>query len=265
LVPAYQSCETSAANAQHGAPLAFPSCSNPTLRSQTVAIGLNSLGFVRVVVCAQNQSGPFCNPSSGVMAKPDVRITGSVKDVRCRTTFPPGCVAGQDYNPNTATGPYTDAGNGKVGAQPPCFPSASSASACLAGADVTATAELASPASSSGGSGPYAGHSVRITDLYNCDLSGTGPPCPATTASNYPATVSEFQTPIPLDCLPDTSVPGSTCGVNTTMNALVPGTVLNGQAAVWQIGQVELKDSGPDGVRGNSDDEVFATQGVFLP
>ena len=46
---------------------------------------------------------------------------------------------------------------------------------------------------------------------------------------------------------------------------LVPGGVKSGDAAVWQLGQVELKDSGPDGVRGNSDDEVFAVQGVFLP
>ena len=36
-------------------------------------------------------------------------------------------------------------------------------------------------------------------------------------------------------------------------------------AAVWQIGEIELEDSGPDGVRGNADDEVFAVQGVFVP
>ena len=72
--------------------------------------------------------------------------------------------------------------------------------------------------------------------------------------------------PIPLDCLPtpDPSQ-GSTCGVNTTANALIAGVVKNGKAAVWQLGQIELRDSGPDGVRGNSDDELFATQGVFLP
>jgi hypothetical protein len=61
------------------------------------------------------------------------------------------------------------------------------------------------------------------------------------------------------------TVAGSTCGVNTTANALAPGVVTSGDTAVWQIGQVELRDSGPDGVRGNADDELFATQGVFLP
>ena len=43
------------------------------------------------------------------------------------------------------------------------------------------------------------------------------------------------------------------------------GAVIVGQAAVWQLGEAELKDSGPDGIRGNSDDEVFAVQGIFLP
>ena len=63
---------------------------------------------------------------------------------------------------------------------------------------------------------------------------------------------------------PDTPS-GSTCGVNTTANALVPGLVRGGNAAVWQLGQIELKDSGPDGVRGNSDDQPFAAQGIFAP
>jgi hypothetical protein len=39
--------------------------------------------------------------------------------------------------------------------------------------------------------------------------------------------------------------------------------VAAGKGAVWQVGQVELRDSGPDSVRGNSDDELFAVQGVF--
>ena len=100
----------------------------------------------------------------------------------------------------------------------------------------------------------FQGRGIRITDHYNgpfLDRSGT---------------VADIGFPIPLDCIPTTDATlGSTCGVNTTANALAPGTVLDGQQANWQIGQVEILDSGPDGVRGNSDDEVFATQGVFFP
>ena len=54
-------------------------------------------------------------------------------------------------------------------------------------------------------------------------------------------------------------------GVNTTANALVPGSVINGKKAVVQLGEVQILDSGPDGTRGNSDDERFAVQGIFLP
>jgi hypothetical protein len=182
------------------------------------------------------------------MPKPDVRFAGSIRDVRCASAVPAGCTPGSDYNPNTNPGPYTDGGNGKGGAQPPCLPSASSTTACLAGADLTEVAEI--PGASLGGSGTqFEGRGVRITDR-----------------SNIPATVTDIGFPVPLDCLPTPSTTqGSTCGVNTTANALVPGVVTAGDTAVWQLGQIELKDSGPDGVRANSDDEVFATQGVFLP
>jgi len=159
-----------------------------------------------------------------------------------------GCLPGRDYDPTPDPGPYTDAGDGNAGAQPPCFPSASSATDCVAGSDLTEITEL--PGATVGGAGTeFEGSGVRITDR-----------------SGIPATVADIGFPIPFDCLP-TSDPdrGSACGVNTTANALVPGVVRSGDAAVWQLGQIEVKDSGPDGIRGNSDDELFATQGIFLP
>src|SRR5439155_720063 len=124
FVPAFRPCETAGADARHGAPLDFPSCANPEPASSTARIGPNTLSIARIVVCAQNSTAAFCNPAGGALPKPDVRLTGSIRDVRCAQT---------------------------------------------------------------------------------------------------------------------------------------------GKAAVWQLGQIELRDSGPDGVRGNADDELFATQGVFLP
>jgi Tol biopolymer transport system component len=252
FVPAFRPCETGNANSQHGAPLGFPSCSNPTPTSSTVRIGPNTLSLLRIVVCPVNATSAFCNPAAG-MPKPDVRFAGSIRDIRCATVVPAGCTPGADYNPNTNPGPYTDGGNGKGGAQPPCLPRGSSTTACVAGADLTQVAEI--PGASRGGIGtPFEGRGLRITDRQN-GFSGNGS-----------ATVTDIGFPVPLDCIPTpSSSQGSTCGVNTTANALVPGVVINGDTAVWQIGQVELKDSGPDGVRGDSDDELFATQGVFLP
>jgi len=167
--------------------------------------------------------------------------------------------------PQSGPGPYTDAGNGTGGAQPFCNPDATSAADCIANTDVTATAELATSAASIGGTGNFAGHAIRVSDHYNCNL--TGPPvCPATPSSNYPATMTDLQFPVPVDCIVTTSTTqGSTCGVNTTANALVAGAVIANQQAVVEIGEVILKDSGSDGVRGNSNDQVFAAQGIFLP
>ena len=117
---------------------------------------------------------------------------------------------------------------------------------------MTQVAEL--PGASIGGSGALQGRGVRITDRANG------------TSGSEPATVVNIGFPIPLDCIPTTDPSmGSSCGVNTTANALVPGVVQAGDQAVWQLGEIELEDSGPDGVRGNADDELFGVQGIFLP
>jgi hypothetical protein len=249
LVPAYKPCETAGANSTHGPPLNFPSCSTPQLNSTTTVMDSSAIGFARMVVCDAASTSAFCNPTGNVLTKPDLRFTGSIRDVKCRTSSPPGCSAGADYNPHSGAGPYTDAGNGTVGATPPCFPGASSTTACIANTDVTMTASL--PGASVGGTGAFQGNGVRITDQNN----GATPS----------GTVVNIGFPVPMDCISTATALGSSCGVNTTANALAPGTVNNGDAAVWELGEVQIKDSGPDGVRGNSDDQVFASQGILLP
>ena len=80
------------------------------------------------------------------------------------------------------------------------------------------------------------------------------------------ATLVDVGFPIPLDCITTSATTaGSTCGVNTTANALAPGIVKSGKLAIWQLGQIAVMDSGPDGVRGNTDDELFEVQGYFVP
>jgi len=229
IVPAFKACETTAADSRHGWPLDFSSCHAPVPASSTVTIGSSSIGFMRIMVCDAGSNSGFCSVPGGAMPKPDARLTGSIRDVRCRASLPAGCVSGTDYDPDTTSGPYASTGNGTdTGAQPACFPGTRSDAVCSAGTDITWTAEL--PEATTG------------------------------------ATVTNLAFPIPVDCIAtiDPAV-GSTCGSNTTANALVPGVVTSGKTAVWQVGEIELKDSGPDGVRGNSDDEVFAVQGIFIP
>jgi hypothetical protein len=105
--------------------------------------------------------------------------------------------------------------------------------------------------------GQARGTGLQITDRNNTTDSGQG---------DQAATVIPLPFPIPLNCTTtaDPSV-GSTCAVQTTANSIAPGSVAEGNRAIWELGQFGLLDQGPDGVPGNSDDNPFAVQGVFVP
>jgi hypothetical protein len=59
---------------------------------------------------------------------------------------------------------------------------------------------------------------------------------------------------------------GGTCAVNTTADAVMPGTVLENKRTIWDITDVQVWDGGPDGraVTG-AGNQVFAVQGIFVP
>jgi hypothetical protein len=277
LVPAFDSCASP--NSLHGAPMNFPSCGPSIPVSSTVKTGDVSIGFAGVLVCNLNAAPPRCSESAPGFTsamQPDVRFFANIRDVRCRLTgVPAGCVSGQDYNPNGAPGPYSSSCGRAAGCSsgqlfgPFCAPGTGSDAACAAGTDITLTTGLGRPSSVTVDSpSKFSGHGMRVTDAYNC--AGSAPPidpmtCPGSTSGPAAATLVDFQLPIPIDCLPDTRVPGSTCGVNTSANALVPGMVIAGRRAVVELGQIQVFDSGPDGIRGDGDDERFATQGIYVP
>jgi len=289
LVPAFEPCTS--ANSTHGAPLNFPSCSQPVPVSNTVQIGTNAIGFAKILVCNTGSGVGQCKesaPGFTTSMQPDVRIYGAGRDVQCAVTLVANHCSGPgaDYNPSTATpattdGPYTTicttavtCGDGPT-AKPFCAPGVGSTAACSAGSDITATAALAQtsgtvdPTAQCGTNptclafaGHFVGHAIRVTDHYNCAGSG----CIADpTTSNRPATMVDILFPVPVACLPTAGANGSTCGANTTANALVPGSVIANKEAVVEVGEVQQLDSGPNGTRGDSDDEIFSTQGVFLP
>jgi Tol biopolymer transport system component len=81
-----------------------------------------------------------------------------------------------------------------------------------------------------------------------------------------PATATEYDFKVPIDCssTPDPSV-GSTCSANTTANALMPSLIQEQRQTVVQAFRVRIDDSGANGIRGDSDDRIFATQGLFVP
>jgi hypothetical protein len=97
---------------------------------------------------------------------------------------------------------------------------------------------------------------IRVTDLDN------PPPAGGSGAATGQDTTFPFTVPCTANADPDV---GSTCSVATTADAVNPGVIKEGKRAIWQLGQVEVLDGGPDGLASTSGNTVFARQGVFAP
>ena len=53
---------------------------------------------------------------------------------------------------------------------------------------------------------------------------------------------------MPVTCVGTAaSTVGATCALNTTLDALIPGLVREKDRAIWQLGQVTVRDAGPNG------------------
>jgi acyl-homoserine lactone acylase PvdQ len=100
-----------------------------------------------------------------------------------------------------------------------------------------------------------AGTTVRITDRNNGGSGGSDP-----------ATVSDIPLGVTVPCAATADAgTGGSCSVATSLDSLVPGTVTEGDRAIWQLGDVTVLDGGSDGLVSTSPNTVFARQGVFVP
>jgi predicted acyl esterase len=96
--------------------------------------------------------------------------------------------------------------------------------------------------------------SARITDR----LNGDGAP--------EPATVQDMPLPVTVPCaLTADATIGATCSVATNFDAITAGSVPEGQRSIWQLGQIQVFDGGPDGLASTAGNTLFADQGVFAP
>jgi TolB protein len=95
---------------------------------------------------------------------------------------------------------------------------------------------------------------LRLTDMAN---GGSG---------SDPGTATEFDFSVPFNCTA-TSDPavGSDCRLDTSADAVNPAMIKENKATVLQVFRLRLTDSGPNGVRGDGDDKLFAMEGVFVP
>ncbi len=95
---------------------------------------------------------------------------------------------------------------------------------------------------------------LRLTDKLNS---------PSVSA---PGTVIDFPFTFTAGCAAtaDATV-GATCSVNTSADAIAFGTVHESRRSIWQLGQIQVFDGGPDGVVSTSPNTLFQTSGVFVP
>ena len=104
--------------------------------------------------------------------------------------------------------------------------------------------------------------SIQITD----NQSAPEQPEPGTTQ------VFPFQFAVQCTATVDTTR-GSTCNTSTTADALIPGAVTESKRTMWELGQVLVKDAGPNGTGlaacpptcGDGDETVFMREGIFVP
>jgi hypothetical protein len=104
--------------------------------------------------------------------------------------------------------------------------------------------------------------SIRLTDKLNGSPaveSGTG---------------QDFPLEVPVQCAATAGTEGANCALTTTVNSLFPGSILDGKRAIWEIGDLKVKDAGPNGTGyasgcpsacGDGDEAVFMRPGVFVP
>ncbi len=96
---------------------------------------------------------------------------------------------------------------------------------------------------------------LRVSDTFNSS--------PGTDGS---ATIVDFPLRVVVPCATTPEPAGSTCAVDTTVDAVMPGLARERERTLWQLGKVALYWEGADGNPNTiEDNQVFATQGVFVP
>jgi len=106
---------------------------------------------------------------------------------------------------------------------------------------------------------------MRITDRLNTPPGPVGGP--GTGAARLE---------LPFDCTATADpASGATCTLATTVDSVIPGSVREGKRSIWELGQVHVRDAGPNGTGyespacpptcGDGDETLFLRQGVFVP
>ena len=96
----------------------------------------------------------------------------------------------------------------------------------------------------------------RVTDMAN------GP------NSTDPGTLQDFEWKAAAPCAATSSTSiGGTCTFHTTVDTLVPGTIVEGHRTVWEeADHIHVFDGGPDWTAATeNDNRLSAVQGIYIP
>ena len=98
----------------------------------------------------------------------------------------------------------------------------------------------------------------RLTDHWNATAPGGGTDA---------ATVEDFTIDHSWACVQSGSTStGSTCDLQTQLNALIPGASKRSKREIWALDAVRIYDGGPDGDGDTTaDNTVFLRPGIFIP
>jgi len=108
--------------------------------------------------------------------------------------------------------------------------------------------------------------SLRVTDRYN--LPSPGGRAAGTIEGNPTVRFDPQCTTTPgTTGAGSNGAIGSTCALDTTINALLPGAVAEKRRSIWEIDDVRILDGGASGGidAGSTDNTLFLRQGVFIP
>ena len=84
--------------------------------------------------------------------------------------------------------------------------------------------------------------------------------------AGVPGTATDVRFPLTTQCTPTAATGvGSTCSLNTTLDALIPDAIGEGRRTVLQLSQAQVIDGGADADTATEPNNVFLRQGVFVP
>ena len=233
--------------------------------SDNVSILLNTTAYVRPktaspvrvsLVPAYNQ----CTSPNRVHGPPDLPGNGSDPDGSCN---PPAQSSGNLTAGNPSTNFKASVKLKTVGAAGGIDDSDVSVAVSITDVRCQTGVSTCGPANTPGAA-DYTGEvqasvDLRITDRYNGVAAGGG--------TDHGTGDKTFEMTVSCGASPST-ITGSTCQLTTTADALYgdPSTVKEGARTVWELGQVNVYDGGPDGdVQTPTGNTLFATQGLFVP